>query len=99
MQTTIEINAPSVGDTAGINLNVRVANKSCGALYVELNQSSIDYLRAVLTHQVDSGNIHRKRTSVHIDEQVQAPAGLSYSYTRNKLVKTEWVVSPESGKK
>ena len=98
MPNTIEIDAPTAGDIDGIKLNVRVATKSCGPLYVELNQQSFDYLTAVVIHQIDNGEIHRKRTYASTNEKVHAPAGLSFSYKRIQLVETEWAVSPESKK-
>ena len=91
----VEIDCPAAGDTESIKMKVRV-DQPYSPPYVELTQKSIDYLVAVIKHQVDSGEIHRKhkRYSVDADAKVDPPTGFSYSYARQRLVKTNRVFSP-----
>ena len=74
-------------------------NRNTDPLFIELEQQQLDYLAAVVQHQIDCGNIHRKRDTVSPDSKIVPPAGYSYSYVRGRLLETKWIDSPESKKR
>ena len=96
----IEVTAPACDTMDACIINVRVAKKP-DPLFVELNQRTIDYLTAVVRHQIDTNLIHNKskREQVSPDSRVRPPTGYSWSYKRNRLVKKHVVMSPTSRKK
>ena len=94
-----DIQAPAVGLVESCTISVRVAKDKGLPLYVELSQHTIDYLRRVVQVQIDEGGTHRKRSDRPDESKVDAPAGFSFSYSRNRLVKKNIVFSPISRKR
>ena len=99
LPTNFDILAPAVGMVGSCLINVLVAKQAAMPLYVELTQTTIDYLRSVVAEQILQGDIHRKRTSVPDDQKVQVPDGFSYSYTKKKMVFTRQYFSPTTRKR
>ena len=95
----IDIDAPAVGPTASRSIMVRVAKKAGLPLFVRLDEPTIDYLSGAIKEQIEKGDIHRKRTDSQEGVKVDAPEGFSYSYKRNKLVKTQIIYSPKTRKR
>ena len=94
----IDIEAPAIGETQSCKIKALGTTHPGSAVYVELNQQTVDYLSTVVLHQTDAGEIHRRRKGGG-DGEVSVPAGYYYSSSRNRLVKSKLVFSPGSNKK
>ena len=94
----IEIHAPAIGDIGSCHLTVRVDQPNT-PLFVELSQQPIDYLVAVIQHQITNGDIHRRRPADQDGNRAAAPEGYSWSYSRNRLVRKEVWTCPTSNKR
>ena len=85
------ISAPSVGDVSGIELKAIVGNKS-SPLFIELSESTIEYLSAVCHHQITVGGFKRnkngssKRTAVDPIDADDADAEVKVAKVKNALV-------------
>ena len=74
-------------------MKVRV-DKQAGPLFVELTQTSLDYLVAVIKEQISAGDIHRraKRDEIDPTQKVVRLDGFSYSNKRKRLVQKKNIV-------
>ena len=79
--------APNYGDIEGIPMKVLVA-KPGSRLSVELTMEVIEYLVAVVAHQIAAGEVHRQHPRMSIPEEERetiAQSGVCRSYSRGAL--------------
>lgn len=60
MPKAVQLDAPSVGDVDGVQINVKLESHCKPPLIVELTQTSIDYLIKAVSWQLDNNSVRRK---------------------------------------
>ena len=84
----VDIDAPSVGSVEGISMSVELSHPGHG-LVVKLTPEVLDYLRAVMTEQLESGGCSTAvhvRTNMDPDDRVDTGVtNLSWSYPKRKF--------------
>ena len=81
----IDIVAPSVGSVEGIPITVQLSHSGRG-LVVKLTPEVLDYLRAVMTEQLENGGAVHPRTGMDPDDRVETGVtNLSWSYKKKKF--------------
>ena len=85
--TLVEITAPQTPTVESITVTVRL-NKPNKALVLKLTPPVLEYLRAVVTEQLDTGDFtpiqHARSTKVGDDRVVTGVKNLYWSYVRSK---------------